>query len=374
MKNLIIIDLIIALLCLSSCNDDVVAYYNNNIFLEGVVSTNLDEDFSDMGYQIEKHMLILPDSIFLSGNSHVIYISQVDSSFFATDGKLIFRFDKDGDFRNKIGVLGHGPMEYQNIYSSSFDSNEEKAYIYAGNNTIYAYSFEGLPTNVVELESNGYVGGAYRIKDGFWAESLSYDKGKTTISIITFNNIGRKTGETVLASFDTKSAPDYYPSPIVNQQGNLDYHYYSPYTSQLYNVSSEGINSALTVEGGKFKFDGDKINDMDFKTDNRDKFIEMLDIHNSEDAIYLLYTIGRKFYAAIIDKKSGECVYNSHINNPIRGGGIVISEETEIKAWPQFVWNNNIYSILYEENCSSPVMEKDEKVFLLVLKKINEND
>lgn len=361
MKNWIIIEFIIVILGLSSCNDSGDAYFNNSIFLEQIVSTDLDENFSDMGYNIEKRILTLPDSVFLSGNSHVIFVSQLDSSFFTSDGKYLFRFDQQGHFKNKIGVLGHGPLEYQNIFCSSFDSNEEKVYIYAGNNIIYVYSFEGFPINVVELESNGYIGGAYRIKDGFWAESLNYNMGQMTITIITFDNNGRKIDETVLASFDAKDKPNYYPSPIVNQQGDLDYHYYSPYTSQLYNVSSEGINSILTIEGGKFTFDGEKINNMDFRTDNRDKFIELLDIHDSAHTIYLLYTIGRKVYAGIVDKRTGKCVYNNPINNPIRGGGIAISEEAGIKMWPQFTWNNKIYSIVYEENSDNHIKKKMKK-------------
>lgn len=367
MKNYIFTISVIILLCFGSCKDNEVAYFNRTILLEKVVSTDSNESFSDMGYQVEKRMLIFPDSIFISGNSHVVFVSQVDSSIFATDGKYIFRFDKEGKFRNRIGILGHGPMEYQNIFNSSFDTNEENVYLHVGNGKIYVFSFDGLPVDVVELESDGYIGGAYRLKDGFWAETLSYENGKNTISIIIFNNNGKKRDEIILASFDAGHSPDYYPYPIVNQQGNLVYDYYSPYTSQLYNISSEGIKNALTVKGGKFSIEGDKINDMDYKTDNRNRFVEILDIHNSEDAVYLLYTIGRKVYAGILDKTSGKCVFNGHINNPVRGGGIQISENSDIKTWPHCIWRNNIYSISYEQCNGGSNSGTNENALLLIL-------
>lgn len=369
MKKFIFAISAIILLCFSSCKDKEAAYSKSTILLEKVVSTDSNESFSEMGYQIEKRILFFPDSIFLSGNSHIVFVSQIDSSIFATDGKYIYRFDKEGKFRNRIGILGHGPMEYQNIFNSSFDTNEENVYLYVGNGKIYAFSFDGLPIHVVELESNGYIGGAYRLNDGFWAETLSYENGKSTISIVIFNNNGKKKDEIILASFDAIHSPDYYPCPIVSQQENMVYDYYSPYTSQLYNISSGGIKNALTVEGGKFSIEGDKINDMNYKTNNRNRFVEILDIQNSDDAVYLLYTINREIYAGILDKSTGNCVFNGHINNPAKGGGIKISANSDIKTWPNYVWRNYICSISYEQYSSDSSSNTNENALLLILKK-----
>lgn len=372
MRKIILFGLVL-LLGLLSCKDNAVAYSNQELMLEKVVDSNIDVDFASLGYNMTAIPLNLPDSIFLSGNTHVLYVSQIDGSFFASDGKLIYKFDRDGNLTNNIGVIGHGPMEYQNIYSVSFDSEEKMAYIYAGNNTIYVYTFDGIPSEVVKLESDGYIGGAFRIKDGYWAETLNVDKGKTSISITKYNNDGKRTDDHVLTSFEANSNPDYYPSPIVNQHDGCSYNYYCPYNAKLYNISSEGIKSILTIDGGKYASTGNQINDMDFKTAHRDKFAEILDLYQSEESIFLLYTIGRKVYAGIVDKVSGKCVCNFQTGNPMRGGGLKISDNTEIKIWPQYVSRHNLYSINFSESDgnSSPDGNEDsaDEPVLLTLNK-----
>ena len=368
MKSLIVFSLTILLL-LSSCTDQGLAYSDNELHLEKIVDSNLDVDLSSLGYSLTKIPLILPDSSSLSGNTHVIYVSQRDSSLFASNGKHIYRFGKNGILKNKIGIIGQGPVEYQNIFSATFDSEEKMAYIYAGNNKINVYTFDGIPCKSVELQSNGYIGGAYRIKEGYWAESLDYNEDTTTISLIRFDNNGKKTDEHIITSFESKYGPDYYPSPIVYQYDNLQYSYYCPYNSQLYNVGHKEIKGVLSIDGGKYAFTDNQINDMDYRSSNRDKFVEILDIYQNDASIFILYTIDRKIYGGIVDKTSGKCVLNFQTGNPIRGGGVRIDKKAEIKTWPQYVDSHNIYSICFCESENLSDYSDTEESLLLILNK-----
>ncbi len=367
MKGLVL-SVFIVLLFLNSCNDNAIAYTDGELQLENVVETTINEDFLTLGYNLTKVPLTLPDSVFLTGSSHVIYVSHKDSSVFVSDGKLIYRFDKEDILKNTIGNVGHGDMEYQNIFSTSLDTDEEKVYIYAGNNKMYVYTFEGTPADAVTLESDAYIGGAYRKKDGYWAEALKYDKEKAEISIVEFDNNGKQSNKHILASFEVKSHADYYPSPIVSQKEEFTYNYYCPYTAKLYSISDEGINCILTISGGKYSYNCNQLNNMEYRTNNRDRFVEILDIYSDNKTIYLLYTTNRKLFASIIYETSGRCVYNSPIDNPKRGGGMQISKGIETKTWPQYVCNNALYSICFDDSSKVTDADQVEEPNIIILK------
>lgn len=369
MKKIFSSTLSLLMLFLTNCKEKEIVYTDGILDIEGMISINKNATLSELGYTSIATPLNMPENVFLPGNSYVVFSSPSDSLIFISGGNKIYVFDYEGNIKNTIGKIGHGDMEYLNIYSVSFDSNERKAYIYDGHRRIYIYSFRGEPVAVINLQSDAYIVGAYRKDDGYWAEAMTQSSDSVTISLIKFDNIGSKKASHKLISFPSKKSPDYYPVPIVRQETGFNYSYYCQYTSKMYRISNEGVKEILNIDGGEYTFKENQINDMDYRTNNRGRFVEILDIINDQNTIYLLYVLNQSPYASIIDKKSGKCLFNSRISNPVRGGGLQISDQDIARIWPQYILSDIIYSI-YFNNCEmKSEINQTDYPFLIQLKK-----
>lgn len=335
---------IIIILC--SCTSP-----NNNTFLEKdiiTLGTNTIKDqslsISEMGYNINIVPLETSDSCLLKGNAHIIYVSQSD--IFISDSKKIYRFGKDGKFKNTIGIIGNGPMEHNVIYYTSFDSDKDLLYIYDGHKKIITWDFSGIPISETFIESTGYIPIIFRSGNKFYAEKRAYCKnGDLIISLLRLDNNAQKMDSIKISEVKGIAETNYYPASIISKNTD-DYYYINPYDLSLYRIKDESITTMY-----KFNFD-DRIPDfhqlgnMEYRKQNGEDFIEILDIVPTIDRIFLLYHTGNNVYAYIIDRTSGKILFHRQIKNPHKGGGLELYKESGIYIWPHISRDNNMYSLV----------------------------
>lgn len=99
-------------------------------------------------YELIDSITIIP----INNNDSIIFGAQPefwhqDSSFYFVDNRgtrLIYRFSEDGKYCNKIGNIGRGDKEYNNIQDVFIDDHSDNIYVQSGPNfDLYVFSKNG---------------------------------------------------------------------------------------------------------------------------------------------------------------------------------------------------------------------------------------
>ena len=92
------------------------------------------------GMEIRLLPLESGDSILFKGSASTIHLADDDIFLLDASQRVIFRFGRDGKFRNKIFRNGQGPEEYNVLFNMALFDNK----VYALDNTkIQLYDYEG---------------------------------------------------------------------------------------------------------------------------------------------------------------------------------------------------------------------------------------
>ena len=105
-----------------------------------------------------------PDCLLGSTSSFINILLTDKYIFFAMEDNVIFRYDYNGKFYNKINREGRGPEEYGDITSIAIDDVREEVLVYdASSYKLFKYSYDGKFINSVNMGSYikqiGFLGG-----------------------------------------------------------------------------------------------------------------------------------------------------------------------------------------------------------------------
>lgn len=303
---------------------------------------------SDMDYNIEIIPLETTDSCLLNGNAHIIYASNTD--VLISDGRKIFRFDENGNFKNSIGTVGDGPMEHLAVFKASFDAMNNQLYIYDGHKKIITWNLDGIPVSETFIDTDGYIPLAIKMGNGYFAEERVWGKdNKMRIFNIHLNKEGVKDEILQILNLSGVEEINYFPSSIVSENSNI-YYYYNPYGTELYEITDKSITTKYKFDLGDFAPNIKLLGNMTYREKNRGEFIELLDIVLSGDMMFLLYHIGNNIFGYLLNTESGKVLLHSDIGNPMKGGGLKLNDNSEICVWPHYSRDKDLYSLcnLYE--------------------------
>lgn len=73
----------------------------------------------------------------------------------------------------------------------------------------------------------------------------------------------------------------------------------------------------------------------------------------------LLMVKGTEFRAAMIDEKSGDCLFCHAIGNPRRGGGIEICSDGKLCLWPSCFRNGILYGLIDMTDINDDVLTRN---------------
>lgn len=154
--------LALIVILLNSCNSKQKQFQFEQIIYPGATHKSLTELMSS----IEIVRLQHGDSLLIDDK---IRLFQRDSSFYIADirgEKIIYRFNRDGRFLNKIGKKGKAPQEHPNMLDVSVGENNN-IYILSAPYLIltqYAQNGDFKEKKRAEINSNGFC----RSGNGFW--------------------------------------------------------------------------------------------------------------------------------------------------------------------------------------------------------------
>lgn len=342
-KSIYSVGLALSMMFCSCVNSNLKVSDNGVLDMNSLMDCNIETSFESMGYEPVFVALETSDDSLLPNNSHVAYATDTDA--FIIGQNRIYRFSTDGAFKNMVGTIGLGPMEYSQIHCLSFNEKDSLVYIYDGSRRMLLWTMDNRPIKQVNLVSDSYISMAYALPDGYWAEERNSIDGRVSYGIVWFDANGRKTASKELFSFHDNEAPSYFTAPIVKQLSDNRYFYYDAFSCAGYEITGHDVNQVVTINYGNFGAEREKLNDMAYREQNRDKFSEVLDFNYDDNKIILLTVKGNTFKASIVDMASGYCLFCHNINNPRRGGGVEIRNGNKRYIWPSYFKNGTMYGL-----------------------------
>lgn len=357
-KGFIYLAGLVAPMMFCSCvNSNLKVYDDGAIEMNSLMSGNVVASFESMGYEPAFVALETSEGSLLPNNSHVAYAT--DSDAFIVGQNRIYRFAIDGNFKNMVGSIGPGPMEYSQIHCLSFNEKDSIVYIYDGSRRMSLWTMDNRPIKQIVLDTDGYISMAYALQDGYWAEERNSMDGTVSYGIVWFDADGRQNVRKELFSFSDKEEASYFTAPIVKQISDNSYFYYDAFSCAGYEITGDNVNKVVTVNYGDFGADREKLNDMAYREQNRDKFSEILDFNYDGKKIILLTVKGYIFKASIVDMASGYSLFCHSINNPRRGGGIEIWNGSEQYIWPSYFKNGIMYGLMETSEVDHEILKKN---------------
>lgn len=344
-------------IAINSCSHrSQVAYDDDTLSLNDVLCCNIETSFEIIGASPIIVALETKENSLLPNNSYVAYVT--GRGVFISGQNHLYRFGLDGSFKNTIGTIGQGPMEYVQMHNVSFNEDSSLVNIYAGNRKMLVWTIDNKPVREVNFATDGYISAAYSISDGYWTEVREINEDIVSYSIVWFNQNGEQTAKKELYSFINDEAPSYFTAPIVKQWSDNSYFYYDAFSSAGYKITNNGISKIVTVDYGNYGAEKDKLNDMAYREANRDKFCEILDFSYNGNELMLLMVKDKVFRGALVDKPSGICIFSHEIDNPRRNGGIKIWGNYRFRLWPSYSRDNVKYGLIETTEIDDGILQR----------------
>lgn len=154
--------LVLLIILLNSCKSNQKQFQFEQVIYPGATHNSLTELMSS----IEIVRLQHGDSLLIDDK---IRLFQRDSSFYIADirgEKIVYRFNREGRFLNKIGKKGKGPEEHPNILDVTVGKNNNIYILSTPYLILTRYDQNGAfkEKKGAEINSNGFC----RSGDGFW--------------------------------------------------------------------------------------------------------------------------------------------------------------------------------------------------------------
>ena len=141
----------------SSCSEQpqVVKEYS----IADIISNSKPITLSELGADIKTIKLKTPDSILIS--TSLIFTTPTD--IYLDSGMQVYRFDRDGNFLNKISTKGRAKNEYLRVYSIFTDINNNNNISIHDGNRVLTYTPEGEFLGLREMNQvAGEYGASFR--------------------------------------------------------------------------------------------------------------------------------------------------------------------------------------------------------------------
>lgn len=230
----------------------------DNIPIE-VVNMNLSDiftDFSIIPLETSENCLIG------AYNKKVKIIAEnIFFGFFVMDQPaVLFRFDKEGNFINKIGSGGRGPGEHSgyDVHTIITDEENERVTVqWFGllDEGPMTYTFEGAWIESIK-QPMILLGGFYEWGDGEWFSRGSVtgkpEFPRDSVLIIFYNKEGEITGKIPRTVYPETNSDGYTPSSSLSvHKSQGDYKIFSSESDTVYRLTKESLIASDVIKRGK---------------------------------------------------------------------------------------------------------------------------
>lgn len=332
--------IVLVFLILISCNRfKQINYINIKNQLFNTTTCKLSYLSDSISYII----LETNNNCLLPANSSILHIDEKD--VFIRGGNYLYRFDREGLYKNKIGKVGGGPEEYYQLYDAGIDSAKNFVLMLAPPNNVYLYDYEGIFIKKIKLNNN--------------TQTVSYIKNNTFACIInedndvysTFFNIydydGNLIQQLTLENDSYKFTKSMMSVPIIYKtEDHINVKFV--YNDTIFKLSNDKIYISHVLNTGKYCPNREIIENMNKKEDLMANYLQIVDIVETKKYIFVLSIWQRKVFGIVYNKITNEFIHSNYIENPKHGGGIENDLTNFGKFWPmKAIGGKEIVHLIY---------------------------
>jgi hypothetical protein len=237
------------------------------------------------------------------------------------DNHAIFRFDEEGKFLNRIGVIGRGPQEYTDSWDVSLDrTNKEVSVLDLEGRKIIRYKYDGSFVGSKKMKFL-YKQHEYTATGFVFNTRGSYNNATPEVDgfCLAFSDENHSiTGQALPHIKDIKNS---FTSENPLRKFSDRIYYYHPFKNEIFQILNDQAYSAFRFDFGKLGWDSS----IDTDELNNQEIRELMNTHNyfygsyviSEDYLFFLHYTDRNWPASYVyySLSTGAMKYGSHFND-----------------------------------------------------------
>lgn len=290
------------------------------------------------------------DKLIVTDKNYIV----VDKSLAST----IFIFDKNGQFMNRIGNMGHSQKEYINIEDVAI-GDDNIFVLDSKGNKIVCYAIDGKYIEYYPFDLTAYY--FKHIKEKIFAFSCEYTKNYGLINNDMLPNFilydfGKKEIINTDRFFNSNISDDAYTISL----NNLNPYMYNTFSNDIYRVSEEGLRPFLRINYPEEYTEN--MNEYANKVSNKNitaSDIEKIQKEKPFPRLISFFDCDNMCFAFIVN--AGRLYYNFYYPNEnkllqaVNSKGIPLEDDiyNGLVVIPQAVFNGNLYYAENIENLSS---------------------
>ena len=307
------------------------------------------------------------------------------------DNHAIFRFDEEGKFLNRIGVIGRGPQEYTESWDVSLDRiKKEVSVLDLAGRKILRYKYDGTFVGSKKMKFL-YTQHEYTATGFVFNTRGSHNIATPEVDgyCLAFSDEDHNVTGTAIA--DNKDIKNSYSTENPLRKF-LDRIYFNhPFKNEIFQTGNNKAYSAFRFDFGKLGWDSN----LDTDELNGDEIRELINTHKyfngeyvvSEDYLFFIIRGGNSPGSAVYYSLStGEMKYGLHFNDPLSSHIGLFNVPQWLKYDDSFISYEKPYQILQhwkamDEPRASSITEKEKSILenakegdnpILIVYRINE--
>ena len=255
---------------------------------------------------------------------------------------LIYRFDRNGKYLNRIGAKGHGPGEYVRANFFTVDTVARRVYLYSDGGQTIVYNYDGKHIRTLRLEARCAEGLCFvsQTKELVYtgAESGFHHPDHFFLNVTDTMGNTRFKKKAMVSSMLRGEEKAWWE--LRTMQDGDDILAYDFMNDTIFRYRKSVLEPYLILKFGKYKVTLDAMNSVNYQLETG-KCFRMMFLGSTPKYLFLyLFRTGdfpNKRYTIRYDKSTGECVPGTIVND-LDGG----------KPWVDLHYCKNQWIILKE--------------------------
>ena len=329
--GLILFIALISIACNRQANRQ--ASNDNMIDLSRQLSNRIVGKVSDFADAVSHIILETCNESLLPAHSFIIHIDS--QNIFVLGRHRVYRFDGNGNFKNRIGSRGQGPGEFESLYAAIVDYDNHQVLMLAPGGRVLIHDFDGNFKHQIRLSDNADHQAHYAGNGTFAVIAHCAENGFTTL-LRVYSNEGELLQTHILMT-DTydffrgvRSVPLLY-----NALGYLNIKFL--YNDTIFRLSDGNIIASKMLYTGRFRPSREMVEYFDRRDNLERNFLQI--IHIVETERYMFFQAWRNgMQGFIYDKESGRFLHSGSIATRfVRTIGVENDITGYGKFWPRIV-------------------------------------
>jgi hypothetical protein len=362
MKKLYFI-LFIVLLC-TTCNRQV---NKDTINIASQLSKTIIGKVSDFADSVSYIILETTDKCLLPEYSLVEYIDE--QNIFVRGGHILYRFDRNGAFKNRIGRIGQGPGEHTYLYDAKVDYDNNLILMLIPGGKVYVYDFDGDFVRQINLSDYTDHQMWYMGNNTFAVIASSDENGFTTF-LRLYDYDGELLQQHMLMTdkYDFERVLRTVPM-LYETVDCLNIKFF--YNDTIYRFLDESILASKVLNTGKFLPCRELIENIHRRKDLDNNYLLIETIVDSERYMFIRSNWKNRRFGFVYDKMNETFLHSGSLSTRFESEFGIENDMTGYgKFWPKMTTvrgENIVVQLIYPHDAGFTDMEEDDNPVVQVV-------